>query len=36
MSCTLDPGPVMPALPERGAAAPGPPRDGWNALREAG
>jgi hypothetical protein len=36
MGCTLDPGPVMPALAERAAAAPGPPRDGWKALREAG
>jgi hypothetical protein len=33
MGCTLGPGPVMPALPERAAAAPGPPRDGWKALR---
>ena len=36
MGCTLGAGPVMPALAKRGAAAPGPQRDGWKALREAG
>jgi hypothetical protein len=36
MGGTLDPGPVMPALAEPAAGAPGPPRDGWKALRGAG
>ena len=36
MGCTLDAAPVMPALAKRGAAAPGPQRDGWKALRKAG
>ena len=36
MGCTLDAGPVMPALAERAAAAPGPQRDDWKALRKAG
>jgi len=36
MGCTLDAGPVMPALAKRAAAAPGPPRDGWKAQRKAG
>ena len=36
MGCTLDAGPVMPALAKRAAAAPGPQRDGWKALRKAG
>jgi hypothetical protein len=36
MGCALDAGPVMPALAKRAAAAPGPQRDGWKALRRAG
>jgi hypothetical protein len=36
MSHTLDPGPIMAALAERAAGAPGPPRGNWKALREAG
>ena len=36
MGWTLDAGPVMPALAKRAAAAPGPQRDGWKALRKAG